>query len=184
MFAHCDLLCANVIALPSTDESEDATVHFIDYEYATPSPAAFDIANHFAEWGGYNCDYGMMPTRAVRRQFLTEYIKSYSLHKGIPESSQKDLVDRLYEDVDRFRGIPGLYWYICLCYMVVMSRANRNRGVWGLIQAQISQIDFDYATYAENRLGEYYAWRRETDGSRAQAGEEMPLRERRWAQEA
>ncbi|PLB35438.1 putative ethanolamine kinase [Aspergillus candidus] len=167
VFAHCDLLCANVIALPSTNDSEDATVHFIDYEYATPSPAAFDIANHFAEWGGYDCDYGMMPTRAVRRQFLTEYIKSYTSHKGIPESSQTDLVDRLYEDVDRFRGIPGLYW-----------------GVWGLIQAQISQIDFDYATYAENRLGEYYAWRRETDGSRAQAGEEMPLRERRWAQEA
>ena len=54
MFAHCDLLCANVIALPSTNDAEDATVHFIDYEYATPSPAAFDIANHFAEWGGYN----------------------------------------------------------------------------------------------------------------------------------
>jgi ethanolamine kinase len=54
--------------------------------------------------------------------------------------------------------------------------------VWALIQAQISQIDFDYASYAETRLGEYYAWRREVDGSRAQAGEEMPLRERRWAE--
>ena len=62
--------------------------------------------------------------------------------------------------------------------------ANPNRGVWSLIQAQISQIDFDYASYAEVRLGEYYAWRREMDGSRAQASEEMPLRERRWAQEA
>jgi hypothetical protein len=59
-----------------------------------------------------------------------------------------------------------------------------NRGVWALIQATISQIDFDYASYAEVRLGEYWAWRREEDGSRAQADEEMPLRERRWAQEA
>lgn len=59
---------------------------------------------------------------------------------------------------------------------------DRHRGVWALIQAQISQIDFDYASYAETRLGEYYAWRREVDGSRAQAGEEMPLRERRWAE--
>ncbi|KAF7590048.1 hypothetical protein BBP40_003301 [Aspergillus hancockii] len=173
VFAHCDLLCANVIAVPSTDDSvtspgeRTANVHFIDYEYATPSPAAFDIANHFAEWGGYDCDYNMMPTRTVRQQFLTEYVKSYSQHKGIPESSQKEIVDRLYEDVDRFRGIPGLYW-----------------GTWALIQAQISQIDFDYASYAEARLGEYYAWRRELDGSRAKAGEEMPLRERRWAQEA
>ncbi|KAB8231550.1 hypothetical protein ETB97_007563 [Aspergillus alliaceus] len=173
VFAHCDLLCANVIAVPSAHGSvtssgePTATVQFIDYEYATPSPAAFDIANHFAEWGGYDCDYNMMPTRAVRRQFLTEYVKSYTQHKGLPESSQKDIIDRLYEDVDRFRGIPGLYW-----------------GTWALIQAQISQIDFDYASYAETRLGEYYAWRREIDGSRAKAGEEMPLRERRWAQEA
>lgn len=58
-----------------------------------------------------------------------------------------------------------------------------SRGVWALIQAQISQIDFDYASYAEVRLGEYFAWRRELDGTRAKAGEEMPLRERRWAQE-
>lgn len=57
------------------------------------------------------------------------------------------------------------------------------RGVWALIQAQISHIDFDYVSYAENRFGEYHAWRREQDGSRAQAGEEMPLREKRWAQE-
>ncbi|RAL10410.1 putative ethanolamine kinase [Aspergillus homomorphus CBS 101889] len=178
VFSHCDLLCANVIVLPSekkqnghaataVDDQEPATVNFIDYEYATPSPAAFDIANHFAEWAGYDCDYNMMPTRSVRRQFLTEYVKSYSYHKGILEPSQPEIVDRLYDDVDRFRGIPGLYW-----------------GIWSLIQAQISQIDFDYASYAELRLGEYYAWRRETDGSRAQAKEEMPLRERRWAQEA
>ncbi|KNG86812.1 putative ethanolamine kinase [Aspergillus nomiae NRRL 13137] len=172
VFAHCDLLCANVIAVPSADTpvtsagEPTATVQFIDYEYATPSPAAFDIANHFAEWGGYDCDYNMMPTCAVRRQFLTEYVRSYTQHKGLPKLSQKEIIDRLYEDVDRFRGIPGLYW-----------------GIWALIQAQISQIDFDYASYAETRLGEYYAWRRELDGSRAQAGEEMPLRERRWAQE-
>jgi ethanolamine kinase len=87
-------------------------VQFIDYEYATPSPAAFDIANHFAEWGGYDCDYSMMPTRSVRRQFLTEYVKSYGQFRGIPESSQQEIVDRLYEDVDRFRGIPGLYWLV------------------------------------------------------------------------
>jgi ethanolamine kinase len=122
VFAHCDLLCANVITLPSSDgtatssEDEAATVQFIDYEYATPSPAAFDIANHFAEWAGYDCDFNMMPTRAVRRQFLTEYVNSYTHFKGLPESSQKAIVDQLFDDVDRFRGIPGLYWYVCLLY--------------------------------------------------------------------
>ncbi|KAJ6180595.1 hypothetical protein N7519_011056 [Penicillium mononematosum] len=154
VFSHCDLLYGI------------APVNFIDYEYAVPAPAAFDISNHLAEWGGYDCDYNMMPTKSVRRQFLTEYTKSYCEQRGLDASSQAEIVDRLYEDVDRFRGIPGLYW-----------------GVWALIQAQISQIDFDYASYAEIRLGEYYAWKREADGSRKQAGEEMPLRESRWASE-
>lgn len=115
VFAHCDLLCANVIAAPSKEEpssDEAKTVHFIDYEYATPSPASFDIANHFAEWAGYDCDYNMLPTRSVRRQFLTEYVKSYSHHRGLPESSQPDIVDQLCRDVDRYRGIPGLYWFV------------------------------------------------------------------------
>ncbi|KAJ5091788.1 hypothetical protein NUU61_006658 [Penicillium alfredii] len=172
VFSHCDLLCANVIVLPSEDGSalsEDgiAQVSFIDYEYAVPAPAAFDIANHLAEWVGYDCDYSMIPTKSVRRQFLTEYAKSYCQHRSIDAASQSEIVDKLYNDVDRFRGIPGFYW-----------------GVWALIQAQISQIDFDYANYAETRLGEYYAWKRELDGSREKAGDELPLREQRWAQEA
>ncbi|KAJ5107371.1 hypothetical protein N7456_004046 [Penicillium angulare] len=171
VFSHCDLLCANVIVLPSDDKSNTsddiAPINFIDYEYAVPAPAAFDIANHLAEWIGYDCDYNMIPTQSVRRQFLTEYTKSYIQHRGLDASSEEEIVARLYHDVDRFRAIPGLYW-----------------GVWALIQAQISQIDFDYANYAELRLGEYWAWKREFDGSRQASNEEIPLREKRWAQEA
>lgn len=103
-----------MIVLPSDDNSkpsDDITpVNFIDYEYAVPAPAAFDIANHLAEWIGYDCDYNMIPTQSVRRQFLTEYTKSYIQHRKLDASSESEIVARLYEDVDRFRGIPGLYW--------------------------------------------------------------------------
>ena len=54
-------------------------------------------------------------------------------------------IDSLMAEVDRFRGIPGLYW-----------------GIWALIQATISQIDFDYAAYAPVRLKEYWDWRAAT----------------------
>ena len=114
VFAHCDLLCANVIVLPTESghsrSADVQDVHFIDYEYANPSPAAFDLANHFAEWAGYDCDYSQVPTRSVRRAFLREYVQSYRCHRGIPDSAQDDMVDQLYDDVERFRGIPGLYW--------------------------------------------------------------------------
>ena len=60
---------------------------------------------------------------------------------------------------------------------------RHHRGIWALVQATISQIDFDYASYAEVRLGEYWAWRAEVEGTRVAEGREMPLREKRWAQE-
>ena len=171
VFGHCDLLSANIIMLPkvqgaSTTPSASAeSVSFIDYEYATPCPAAFDIANHFAEWGGYDCDYDMLPTRDVRREFLQEYLHAYSTYSRSDVEVLAQL-NSLAQDVDRYRGMPGLYW-----------------GIWALIQATISRIDFDYASYAEVRLGEYWAWREETDGIRHREGKEMTLRERRWAQE-
>lgn len=104
-----------MIVLPNetnTPVPEDGivAVNFIDYEYAVPAPAAFDIANHLAEWGGYDCDYNMMPTKSVRRSFLTEYTKSYCEKSELGSASQAEIVDRLYEDVDRYRGMPGLYW--------------------------------------------------------------------------
>ncbi len=164
VFGHCDLLSANVIILPkaqTTNTSNNAyteTVRFIDYEYATACPAAFDIANHFAEWGGYDCDYTMLPSQSVRRSFLEEYLRTSSTNV------KEDVVQKMLKQVDDFRGMPGLYW-----------------GIWALIQATISQIDFDYASYAEVRLGEYFAWREEADGTRNAEGREMPLREQCWA---
>ena len=171
---------------PLSDQNPSvSTVSFIDYEYATLCPAAFDIANHFAEWGGFSCDYSVLPTRSQRRAFIEEYLGSFSRHspgptleetEGSDDSEQTDVSEgsshakgmevserQLFEEVDLFRGIPGLYW-----------------GVWGLIQAGISHIDFDYGSYAEVRLSEYWAWRAERDGSREG---EMPERERRWAEE-
>lgn len=151
--------------------SPQECVNFIDYEYATPSPAAFDIANHLAEWGGFDCDYSVLPTQAQRAEFIKEYTHAYFklLPKGSDDAHQAVDVEtetqKLLDEVDVFRGVPGFYW-----------------GIWALIQATISQIDFDYANYAELRLGEYWAWREETDGSRERKGSEMPLRERRWAQ--
>ncbi|KAF8867232.1 kinase-like protein [Acephala macrosclerotiorum] len=171
VFAHCDLLSGNVIIQPRSARSPNApqTVSFIDYEYATPSPAAFDISNHFAEWGGFDCEHDLLPTQSQRLDFIHEYIRSYFAHLGqnLSKADEEAEARRLFVEVDIYRGIPGFYW-----------------GIWALIQATISQIDFDYASYAEIRLGEYWAWRAEEDGSRKAAGQEMTIREKRWVQES
>lgn len=178
VFCHCDLLSGNVIVQKpsgsngvSNGDAKEQSVSFIDYEYATPAPAAFDIANHFAEWAGFDVDHSAMPTRSQRVDFLKSYVGSFRYHSisdddnlAVEIDPHNDVV-QLLQQVDLFRGVPGFYW-----------------GIWALIQATISQIDFDYASYAEQRLGEYWAWKAESDGSREREGREMPLRERRWAE--
>lgn len=178
VLGHCDLLTANII-LPleedNTQERENDGVtqtnpskggaRFIDYEYAVPCPAAFDLANHFAEWGGFECDYNLLPTKAVRRAFIEEYVESYCQYAPLEPMMAGSLVDDLLVDTDRYRGIPGLYW-----------------GIQALVQNVITDVDFDWPSYAVLRLAEYWAWREEEDGSRAMGGKEIPLRERRWSQ--
>lgn len=207
VFGHCDLLCGNVIMEPSPStpseppspspqtsmastpttmtsaagsfaladpNTSNAVVSFIDYEYATPCPAAFDIANHFAEWGGFDCDFSVLPTRAQRRDFLRAYLDAYNSFRGRDKGAAADEEEEartaaefevLFAQVDRFRGAPGFYW-----------------GVWALIQNKISSIDFDYASYAEMRLGEYFAWKGAVVGG-VDGGESGVVREKRWAQE-
>jgi ethanolamine kinase len=188
IFGHCDLLSANVIVRPVAAPNQDpspysssasspttaasvalselppATVSFIDYEYATPCPAAFDLANHFAEWGGFDCDMSVLPTRSQRRDFLTAYLNSYNSFRN-REFKDSEL-DVLMAEVDRFRGAPGFYW-----------------GVWALIQAEISQIDFDYANYAVLRLDEYWNWKKAHLAKDGVGKGEISIREKRWAQE-
>jgi ethanolamine kinase len=156
--------------------TDTETVAFIDYEYATPCPAAFDIANHFAEWGGFDCDFTVLPTKSQRRDFLKAYMISFESFATLPGDGPTKAksaevvqleVDQIMSQVDAFRGAPGFYW-----------------GIWALIQAEISQIDFDYANYAEIRLGEYFAWKEAVlAGLSGRQVDEVTIREKRWAEE-
>src|ERR1700743_863319 len=72
--------------------------------------------------------------------FIEEYARSY--RQVAPLEST---IESLLTEVDRYRGMPGFYG-----------------GVQALIQASISHIEFDWSSYAEARLAEYWAWRAET----------------------
>lgn len=77
-----------------------------------PCPAAFEIASHFSEWIGFECDYNLLPTRSVRREFLREYVRSYRCHsRQHPTVKDEEAEVRLlFDEVDRFRGVPGFFW--------------------------------------------------------------------------
>jgi ethanolamine kinase len=167
VFSHTDLLCGNVI-LEGVDGTSQAerSVTFIDYEYATAAPAAFDVANVFAEWAGPEGELAWMPSQPQRLDFIQHYVDAFRRYSDVHThaASVEQAVEQLYQQVDLFRGLPGFYW-----------------GIWGLIQASISDIDFDFAAYAERRHSEYCGWKAEYDGSRVRDGLETTVREQAWA---
>lgn len=117
VFCHNDILSANIIL------AEDRTaVKFIDYEYASFNFAVFDLANHFCEYGGFECDWTRLPDDS----HIARFLEAYNNQNGSPEMISK----------------------IRDC----MPAAHLLWGVWGLIQSRHSDIDFDYAGYARKRL--------------------------------
>ncbi len=57
-------------------------VHMIDYEYGSPNYAAYDIGNHFNEFGGIKSFYLFAPESLSNKIFsLIHYISATSLSK-------------------------------------------------------------------------------------------------------
>lgn len=144
--AHCDLLSGNIIIPKDFARSqreplpaiENNPVNFIDYEYMFPAPRAFDIANHFAEWQGFDCDRKAIPEPSKKNPTIVCWVSAYLDDKGNEEE-----IEGLIEEIKIFYGMPGFYW-----------------GIWAMIQSQISNIDFDYANYAKLRFEEYWDWKK------------------------
>lgn len=128
VFCHNDLLCANIIYNP---ESKD--VSFIDYEYGSFNYRSFDIANHFCEFGGFDCDYSLYPSESFQRQWIKEYLSSFS-----GTQCTENEINQVLKEVAIFNLVAHSFWCI-----------------WGLVQAQVSSIEFDYMAYAAKRFNEF-----------------------------
>ena len=125
-FCHNDLLSANIIFNP---ENKDVT--FIDYEYGSFNFRSFDIANHFCEFGGFDCDYSMYPGEQFQREWIREYL-------GTSDASLEIEIDQIIKEVAIFTLISHAFWIL-----------------WALVQAQVSDIPFDYMGYAIFRFSEF-----------------------------
>lgn len=180
VISHNDLLSGNIIIPKSIDISKNKDeitnnlksfnsnpLQFIDYEYMMPAPRAFDIANHFMEWQGFDCDKSKIPQftynnsngnyeNLIVKNWCKYYLNAFhssnpnlnpynndTIEKIINNNIDKNLLNHLVNEVALHYGLPGLYW-----------------GIWAGIQSKISLIDFDYSSYSCNRLIEYWNWKR------------------------
>ncbi|KAG7456201.1 hypothetical protein MATL_G00249300 [Megalops atlanticus] len=122
------------------DRTRPGNVKFIDYEYAGYNYQAYDIGNHFNEFAGVNeVDYSKYPGRELQLQWLRAYLEAYKEYKDQGADVTHTEVEVLYVQVNRFALASHFFW-----------------GLWALIQAQYSTIDFDFLGYAVLRFSQYF----------------------------
>ena len=131
VFCHNDLLLKNFI-------KNDKSVELIDYEYSGYSYRAFDLANHFNEWCGFELVWENFPSEDTQRRFLKEYLKEFYDNKKKESDLEKE-IDKMIEDIKWFDLASNFYW-----------------GTWALIQAALSSIDFNYCEYGRLRFKRYF----------------------------
>lgn len=150
VFSHNDLLYGNVIY-----DEEKGEASFIDYEYGCYAFRGFDIGNHFNEFAGFECEYWRYPTKEFQLKWFEWYLRSnnnggikmISLYLCIQKDDSfllfivkpsEDEKLKLYDEVEGFSLASHFYW-----------------GLWALIQAMVSDIDFNYMDYSVLRFDEY-----------------------------
>eukprot|EP00762_Andalucia_godoyi_P001533 ANDGO_00294.mRNA.1 putative ethanolamine kinase A len=136
VFCHNDLLPGNILARELCGNDESEQVAFIDYEYASYNYAEFDIGNHFAEFCGWEQNLEKdFPSEEVQRLFIGQYLRT----RGMWSQENEDLWRKR---VLKFSLAAHLYW-----------------SLWALVQSSFSSIDFDFASYAEHRTKNYFAYK-------------------------
>jgi len=187
VFSHNDTQYGNLLRLKNLPGSKPAhhKIIVVDFEYASPNPAAFDIANHFHEW---TADYhshtphelrpDRYPALSARRNFYIAYLTQARAGQIVPETgsvSRRSSVDSVASgslspppastpllvptdaELDALDGAVRAW-----------SAASHGMwAVWGIVQARedveagTTQPEFDYLGYARSRMG---LFRREVRG--------------------
>lgn len=145
----------------------------VDFEYAAPNPAAFDIANHFHEWTAHyvststpwlldRCRY---PTIQQRQHFYHAYISplptgpSTSSSNLLLSSSQASLSSENFVPAEQNEKVQEELDQMEKQVQAWSPASHAMWALWGLVQAkddvmgQSGEVgDFNYLGYAVGRV--------------------------------
>eukprot|EP01025_Chloroclados_australasicus_P010998 TRINITY_DN14740_c0_g1_i1.p3 TRINITY_DN14740_c0_g1~~TRINITY_DN14740_c0_g1_i1.p3 ORF type:complete len:357 (-),score=34.76 TRINITY_DN14740_c0_g1_i1:424-1494(-) len=145
VYCHNDLLSGNILLIKRENQDKydkhASDLQFIDFEYGCYSYRGFDWGNHFNEWAGFNCDFSLYPNKDQQRRFIRSYLEGYIQNGGQVSENE---VEKGLAEVAAFSLASHIYW-----------------GVWALLQAKYSPIDFDYFEYSEMRWKQYLIMKEE-----------------------
>ncbi|XP_042325528.1 ethanolamine kinase 1 isoform X1 [Sceloporus undulatus] len=89
-------------------------------------------------------DYSLYPSRKLQEHWLRAYLEAYKEYKGFGTNVSEKEVEVLYVQVNQFALASHFFW-----------------GLWALIQAKYSTIDFDFLGYAIVRFSQYFKMKNE-----------------------
>ncbi|XP_042531784.1 choline kinase alpha isoform X2 [Dipodomys spectabilis] len=153
VFCHNDCQEGNVLLLEGQENSEKQKLMLIDFEYSSYNYRGFDIGNHFCEWmydysyekyPFFKANIQKYPTRRQQLHFISSYLTTFqSDFEKLSSEEQSFIEEEILLEVNRFALASHFFW-----------------GLWSIVQAKISSIEFGYMDYAQARFDAYFDQKR------------------------
>ncbi|TSS72692.1 Choline kinase alpha [Bagarius yarrelli] len=154
VFCHNDLQEGNILLLNGQENKDNQKLMLIDFEYSSYNYRGFDIGNFFCEWMyDYTCDTPPFfsvntkkyPTKAKQMHFFKSYLSEYDPGlSNLSDEAQLKVKEEMLVEVNRFALASHFFW-----------------GLWSIIQARLSTIEFGYLDYAIARFDAYFNLKKE-----------------------
>ncbi|KAM4748580.1 choline/ethanolamine kinase [Rhinophrynus dorsalis] len=150
VFCHNDVQEGNILLLSSRSSSPTDRLMLIDFEYSSYNYRGFDMGNHFCEWiynyqhnewPFYRAQLSDYPTRKQQLHFFHSYLME--MFPGLSEDEYRAQEEAMILEVNRFALASHFFW-----------------GLWSILQAKISTIEFGYLDYALSRFDAYFQQKR------------------------
>ncbi|KAM4573046.1 choline/ethanolamine kinase [Odontesthes bonariensis] len=147
VFCHNDVQEGNILMLENRDHSSNEKLMLIDFEYSSYNYRGFDFGNHFCEWmydytykewPFYKATPENYPTREQQLLFIRSYLAEQRRHSD-GAADQMQIEEDMIIEANRYALASHFLW-----------------GLWSIIQAKLSRIEFGYMDYAQSRFDAYF----------------------------
>ncbi|XP_029289367.1 choline/ethanolamine kinase [Cottoperca gobio] len=147
VFCHNDVQEGNILMLEDKDHNTAMKLMLIDFEYSSYNYRGFDLGNYFCEWV-YDYTYNQWPfykatqenypTREQQLHFIRAYLAEQRRYSDIT-MVQTQMEEDMIIEANRYALASHFLW-----------------GLWSIIQAKLSKIEFGYMDYAQCRFDAYF----------------------------
>ncbi|XP_026577708.1 choline/ethanolamine kinase [Pseudonaja textilis] len=149
VFCHNDVQEGNILILAGRQAASTDRLMLIDFEYSSYNYRGFDIANHFCEWvysyahdewPFYKASPENYPSREQQLHFIRCYLEEAGGKADPPSPEEQERLEaKMLLEISRFTLASHFFW-----------------GLWSILQAKISTIEFGYLEYAQGRFEAYF----------------------------